>query len=259
MLSEARLPDRRTADDEETHMVTDALAPAAVTTRIWRVTTDSVDAAPTLRDYLRRLGASAELRGPGAVEFETDEPEHEIDGWVGAWVNRNGIVVQLDPVELRAPLLLPMPQNPQAPRLGELLVRKGFITGEQLAWALGEARATNVLLGIVLLREQMIFEDELARTLSQQLSIPYIGIMQIGVNPHVARLLPADVGEAAAAIPVRANEESVQVVFADPTDPQAYAAVREHLPNIDVAVAELSDIRLAWRTIARAELRARLT
>ena len=61
MLSEARLPDRRTADDEETHMVTDALAPAAVTTRIWRVTTDSVDAAPTLRDYLRRLGASAEL------------------------------------------------------------------------------------------------------------------------------------------------------------------------------------------------------
>ena len=54
MLSEARLPDRRTADDEETHMVTDALAPAAVTTRIWRVTTDSVDAAPTLRDYLQK-------------------------------------------------------------------------------------------------------------------------------------------------------------------------------------------------------------
>jgi hypothetical protein len=259
MLSEARLPDRRTADDEETHMVTDALAPAAVTTRIWRVTTDSVDAAPTLRDYLRRLGASAELRGQGAVEFETDEPEHEIDGWVGAWVNRNGIVVQLDrvEVEVRSPLLLPSPPNPEAPRLGELLVRKGFITGEQLAWALGEARATNELLGIVLLREQMIFEDELARTLSQQLSIPYIGIMQIGVNPHVARLLPADVGEAAAAIPVRASEHSVQVVFADPTDPQAYAAVREHLPHIDVAVAELSDIRLAWRTIAQAALRAR--
>jgi hypothetical protein len=51
----------------------------------------------------------------------------------------------------------------------------------------------------------------------------------------------------------------VQVVFADPTDPQAYAAVREHLPHIDVAVAELSDIRLAWRTIAQAELRSRFT
>ena len=232
-------------------MVTDALAPAAATTRTWRVTPDRADAVPTLCDYLRRLGVSAEVRGPGAVDFETDEPDHEIDEWVAAWVGANRIVVQLDRVELPSPLLLPVPPNPEVPRLGELLVRKGFITEEQLAWALGEARATNELLGIVLLREQMIFEDELARTLSQQLSIPYIGIMQIGVNPHVARLLPADVGDAAVAIPVRASEQSVQVVFADPTDPQALAAVREHLPRIDVAVAELSDIRLAWRTIAQ--------
>jgi hypothetical protein len=38
----------------------------------------------------------------------------------------------------------------------------------------------------------------------------------------------------------------VQVVFADPTDPRAYAATREHLPHIDVAVAELSGIGFAW-------------
>ena len=232
-------------------MVTDAPAPAAVRTRRWRVTPDHVDAATTLRDYLLRLGTSAEIRRPGAVEFDTEADQNEIDEWVAAWVETNEIVVRLDRVELSAPLLLPLPQNPETPRLGELLVRKGFITDDQLAWALGEARATNELLGIVLLRERMIFEDELARTLSQQLSIPYIGIMQIGVNPHVARMLPADVGEAAAAIPVRANEHSVQVVFADPTDPRAYAAVCAHLPEIDVAVAELSDIRLAWRTIAQ--------
>jgi hypothetical protein len=232
-------------------MVTDAPAPAALTTRTWRVIPDQVDAVPTLRDYLLRLGASAEVRASGAVEFDTDAPEHEIDEWIAAWVNANGIVVQLDRVELPSPLLLPLPQKTKAPRLGELLVRKGLITQEQLAWALGEARATNELLGIVLLREQMIFEDELARTLSQQLSIPYICIMQIGVNAEVARLLPADVGAAAAAIPVRANERAVQVVFADPTDPRACAAVRAHLPEIEIAVAELSDIRSAWRTIAR--------
>ena len=239
-------------------MTTDALAPAAVMTRTWRVTPDRTDVVPTLRDYLRRLGASVEVGEAGAVEFATAEPDHEIDEWVAAWVETNEIVVRLDRVELSAPLLLPLPQNPETPRLGELLVRKGFITDDQLAWALGEARATNELLGIVLLRERMIFEDELARTLSQQLSIPYIGIMQIGVNPHVARMLPADVGEAAAAIPVRASEHSVQVVFAEPTDPRAYAAVCAHLPEIDVAVAELSDIRLAWRTIAQAAIPSRL-
>jgi len=232
-------------------MVTDAPAPAAVRTRRWRVTPDHVDAATTLRDYLLRLGTSAEIRRPGAVEFDTEADQNEIDEWVAAWANANDVVVQLDRVELASPLLLPLPQKAEGPRLGELLVRKGLITGEQLAWALGEARSRNELLGIVLLREQLIFEDELARTLSQQLSIPYICIMQIGVNPYVARLLPVDVGEAAAAIPVKASERSVQVVFADPTDPRALAAVRAHLPEIEVAVAELSDIRAAWRTIVR--------
>ena len=198
-----------------------------------------------------RLGTSAEIRRPGAVEFDTEADQNEIDEWVAAWANANDVVVQLDRVELASPLLLPLPQKAEGPRLGELLVRKGLITGEQLAWALGEARSRNELLGIVLLREQLIFEDELARTLSQQLSIPYICIMQIGVNPYVARLLPVDVGEAAAAIPVKASERSVQVVFADPTDPRALAAVRAHLPEIEVAVAELSDIRAAWRTIVR--------
>ena len=137
-------------------MTTDALAPAAVMTRTWRVTPDRTDVVPTLRDYLRRLGASVEVGEAGAVEFATAEPDHEIDEWVAAWVETNEIVVRLDRVELSAPLLLPLPQNPETPRLGELLVRKGFITDDQLAWALGEARATNELLGIVLLRERMI-------------------------------------------------------------------------------------------------------
>jgi hypothetical protein len=73
--------------------------------------------------------------------------------------------------------------------------------------------------------------------------------MRVGVNPAVARLLPPDVGGAAAAIPVREIGSTVQVAFADPTDPRALAAVGLHLPSIQPAVAELSDIRLAWRGV----------
>jgi type IV pilus assembly protein PilB len=137
------------------------------------------------------------------------------------------------------------------PRLGELLISKGYITEEQLAGALGEARSTNDLLGIVLLREELIFEDELARTLSEQLAIPYISVMRVGVNVHVARMLPSAVGKAAAAIPVREIGSTVQVAFADPTDPQALEAISRYLPKIEIAlaVAELSDIRLAWRGV----------
>ena len=141
-------------------------------------------------------------------------------------------------------------KSAEPPRLGSLLVRKGLISEDQLAVALTEARASNDLVGRVLLRNQWIFEDELARVLSEQLDIPYLSIMRIGVNVEVVQLLPADVGMDVAAIPVRRRGDAIHVAFADPTDQRALESVQEHLPMIDVAVAELSDIMAAWRQVA---------
>jgi hypothetical protein len=236
-------------------MVTDHAAASTVApTDRWRVTIDRAGAAESLRDYFRRLGLSAEVCAPTVVEIAVEDPEdHDVEEYVISWHNVNGIALHLAPANGYAkptPLLVPRPWQPGLPRLGELLIGKGMIGEEQLAWALGEARATNQLLGIVLLRERLIFEDELARTLSEQLSIPYISIMRVGVDASVVRLLPPEVGAAAAAIPIRMDSGSVQVGFADPTDPDAQAAVRKHLPNISLAVSELSDIKLAWQEFA---------
>jgi hypothetical protein len=146
---------------------------------------------------------------------------------------------------------LPRPADSTRPRLGELLVRKGYIDEDQLAAALDEARDKGELLGVVLLRKQLVFEGELARTLSEQLSLPYINITQVGVDRLVTRLMPAEVGMAALAIPIRAqSDRTIQVAFADPTDPAALNAVTERLPRITIAVSEMSAITDAWRKIA---------
>src|SRR6266853_1863458 len=94
---------------------------------------------------------------------------------------------------------------------------RGYITQDQLVGALAAAKERGELLGVTLLREQVIYEEELARTLSEQLSIPYISIGRVGVDASVTRLLPTEVGAAAAAIPVRALDSAIQVAFADPT------------------------------------------
>lgn len=228
-------------------MVTDSVAPAIATSCRWHVTFDPADVGVALRDYFLRLGLVADLRGPTTVELVVAEADdHDVEDYVSSWANINQIALQLSRADRAALFLLP-PAGP--PRLGELLTKKGLISDEDLAWALGEARATGTLLGIVLLRERLIFEDELARVLSEQFEIPYINIRLIGVNPSVARLLPASVGAAAAAIPIRWEGETVLVGFADPTDPQALAAVMKHLPNLSTAVVELSDIKLAWREV----------
>jgi hypothetical protein len=221
----------------------------------WRVDTgDRADLAVPLRDYCRRFGFRAALVGPTAVRVHAGS-EHELDLVVGLWARQNDIEVTVERLDAPPPEL-PAPAPVRAapadalskPRLGDLLVKKGFLTEDRLAAALAEARTAHLLLGIVLLRDHVIFEDELARTLSEQLSIPYVSIMRIGVDPDAVMLLPRDVGAAVAAIPTRGKGGRVQVAFADPTDEHALAEVRRFIPDIEPAVAELSDIELAWRS-----------
>jgi Type II secretion system (T2SS), protein E, N-terminal domain len=215
----------------------------------WRITVgDRADVVFQLRDYFRRLGIAAEVCKPTEIELSTDVVGAELGKHLADWVRVVDVPARFVDKPARLPGLESGASKPP-PRLGSLLVGKGFINEEQLTLALNEARERNELLGVVLLRKQWIFEEELARTLSEQLSIPYVSIGRIGVNQEVARLVPRDVGERVAAIPVRADRDAVLVAFADPSDPNAVEAIHEYLGNIQVAVAELSDIRFAWRDV----------
>lgn len=211
------------------------------------------DATVALRDYFLRLGVRACLVEPGVVGLTTAEEGSTLEDYTRSWVAANDIEVGLrrqDEVESRSlrvveggPLL--------PPRLGEVLRSKGLITEQQLDDGLKESRATGELLGIVLLRMGVIFEDELARTLSVQLAIPYVSVGSVGVDPAAANALPRRVGLELAAIPVRFKGDAVQVAFADPTDTTAIDGVKTYLPQLHLAVAELSAIREAWRRVPR--------
>jgi hypothetical protein len=234
--------------------VSELTAPAAPVQRRWQIEImQRADLVFPLRDYFRRLGQEAEINGPTSVQLLSAEDPTEIEQWAATWATKKGAPLHVQEVtaQRRVVTTPPVPRT-GAPRLGTLLVAKGYLTPDQLNAALAESKETGDLLGIVLLRSELIFEDELARTLSHQLSIPYISISRVGVDASVTRLLPPEVGASAAAIPVRAQGATMQVAFADPTDPQALAQVERYLPRIGIAVAELSDIRLAWRTATRA-------
>jgi hypothetical protein len=100
----------------------------------------------------------------------------------------------------------------------------------------------------VLVRNGWVYEQELARALSEQWALPFVNIALVGVDASAVRLLPREVGLEAHAIPVRFIDGAIQVAFADPSDPGSLAAVREHITSIAPAVAEYSDIEMAWRT-----------
>jgi hypothetical protein len=109
-----------------------------------------------------------------------------------------------------------------------------------------------------MIRRGFIFEDELARTLADQLDLPYINLRVAGFDRSVAQLLPSAEGLRIAAIPVGFLGGRVRVAFADPSDESAKELVRRHVGEFTLAVADLSDIELAWRTVDPACAAARV-
>ena len=142
------------------------------------------------------------------------------------------------------------PGAPPPPRLGELLVRKGLITDDQLSAALVESRRTGDVVGRVLIRRGSVFESDLARVLAEQWAIPYVNLASVGVDRSCLTLMAPELGRRLAAVPVRFFGSELRVAFADPSDPDVVVEVQSHMASlIRPAIAELSDIDAIWRSI----------
>jgi hypothetical protein len=226
-----------------------------------RIQLDDPTWADALRDYFLRLGASAVVNADSTLDVRFREDDDDVDAreYLRTWSATNRVPARATAADAAPKLAVaakpevgPRGANPFDPpvRLGDLMVSKGFITVDQLSDALVESKERGELVGRVLLRRRWVFEDELARALAEQWQLPYVRLSSVGVDYQVMRLLPREVGTRFAAVPVRFADESVLVAFADPSDPGALAAVREYLPSIKLAVAEFSDIRMLWQSVA---------
>jgi hypothetical protein len=202
-----------------------------------------------LRDYFLRLGAHAEIvasdSGP-VVLVESDDPE--IEAYLDNWTTINDMQASVTRTPVTQASAIGQVPSPR-PRLGDLLVGKGMITEPQLKEGLSESYTSGELLGRIMLRHRWIFEDELARTLAEQLHLPYVNLRLTGVDHALARMMPTETGIHVAAIPIGFRADRVRVAFADPCDDQAREAVTAYVPQFDIVVSELSDIEQAWRTV----------
>ncbi len=107
-----------------------------------------------------------------------------------------------------------------APRvIGQLLLRAGAVTPDELDAAIEEQRRTRERLGEVLVRHG-VDASAIARALALQLRLPYA---ESPLEPAPAALSLVDAGLAAKlrVVPLRADERSVRVAMADPLDARA--------------------------------------
>lgn len=131
-------------------------------------------------------------------------------------------------------------------RLGDILVKDGIITEEQLYKALSLQKGTNNKLGSILMAQGWLTEDQLFRVLEEQYQIPYIDINTIYIDPKLPKLISEILARKHMAIPVKMEKNRITIAMVDPLDIIAKDDIRITTGmEIDVVISAQQDIARA--------------
>jgi type IV pilus assembly protein PilB len=105
-----------------------------------------------------------------------------------------------------------------AERLGELLIKRNYITPEQLKKASDEQKLKGGRLESNLVKLGYIKEDELLSFLSAQYRVPSVKISKMEINPNVIKLIPSSVSKKYFIIPINRVGPKLTLAMADPSN-----------------------------------------
>lgn len=99
-----------------------------------------------------------------------------------------------------------------ARKLGQILLERNEITGEQLIRAIQSQRRVGGRLGTCMLEMEVVTEDGLLAALSDQLGVPAVRIEQLrGIDDEILGLVPADTAGRCQAVPIAATDREIEV------------------------------------------------
>ena len=107
---------------------------------------------------------------------------------------------------------------PAGERIGEMLIREGLITREQLERALQESKQNGARVGYNLVRLGCIPEVELARMLARQYRMPAVDLSNFEVDARIARLIPPELATKHLVLPLKREGRTLTVAMADPAN-----------------------------------------
>ncbi len=111
-------------------------------------------------------------------------------------------------------------------RLKKILIENQIVKPEDLDKALEEQRENGGEISKILVKMNLITEDELTLVLSQGLGMPPIDISRLKVDPDVVKIIPRDVAVNYQILPVSKIGESLTLAMADPLNIFAIDNVR---------------------------------
>lgn len=144
-------------------------------------------------------------------------------------------------------------QTSSSIRIGDLLTELGYISPEDLESAIriqkeGDSREK---LGRVLVKHNFIDEQAFIEVLSIQMGYPFVEPTLTTVDKKLCEKVPKNQMLAHSFIPIKSNDTSIWVAFADPLDQEAMQVARRHLgTNIVPLIAQGRAIKKTLELLA---------
>jgi type IV pilus assembly protein PilB len=104
-------------------------------------------------------------------------------------------------------------------KLGELLLKSGLVSIEQLNSAFEEQKKTHEKLGKILVRSGIVSAATIGRVLEKQLDIPYINLENYSLDSEIISLLPEEFIRTNLIIPLKKIDSTLEVACVPPMNP----------------------------------------
>lgn len=136
----------------------------------------------------------------------------------------------------------------QRPKLGEVLLELGSVDPDDLLRALQQQKETpgdaaaRAQVGQILIQLGSIDERALAAALAQQFGVPLVTLTDATIEPDAVARVPEELARRHGLLPLRIEDDRVQVVTADPLDVDAIRELTMACGSIAVMIGARSEI-----------------
>jgi hypothetical protein len=111
--------------------------------------------------------------------------------------------------------------------LGQILIKRGFITKEHLKDALELQKKDGGVLGEILVKLGYVTERDVVVALIVQCGFPYIAVNKYDIDPRIIELIPEDIARKYHIIPLDRVGDVLSVVMANPLDTAMIAEIEK--------------------------------
>jgi type IV pilus assembly protein PilB len=129
-------------------------------------------------------------------------------------------------------------------RVGEVLLASRMINAEQLEFVLEEQKRTGQRLGDLLVKRSFVTEQQMKQALCVALGIPFVDLDNVLIDGTLVALIPVEEAESRGVIPVAQIGDVLTIAMDDPTDQGAIEALASRTGR---AIEVVTSTRAAFR------------